>query len=148
VYAARTFPENPEELLQEYDKALVNVKYAGSTYSKTMATALVIQDEAVIIGCYIQCDAMKGVGGGYRLLEGVKKALLGYKPTEGKNKLVLNGYADWFVEQGQVWPMIEFLFETVNMQAVDNTPESTTIDSEGEVTGGGPLTEVDSELYE
>jgi len=146
AYQARRMPENQAELIQEYDKGLINVQYSDSTYGATKATDQVQQEETVMVICYVQCDKMKGERGGYKLLRCMKKALLGYKPADATEKMVISSYGDWRVEEGEMRPFVEFSFKTLNIQEVEDRIVGT-IDSEGTIGAGGNLTEVDSDLY-
>ncbi len=141
VFVARAMPEDQTELLHNYDKGVVNVQYADSTYGSTRATDRVIQEEQVMVVLYVQCDKMKGATGGYRLLKAIKKALLGYKPEEAITKMSISAYGDWRIEDGEMRPYLEFTFKTINQQEVEN-PNYETIDSEGQLTEGGPLGDV------
>ena len=73
VFDARQMPENQVELLQDYDKSLVNVQYVDSIYMDPESTSSITQEETIKVICYLQCNAMKGPSGGYKLLACVKE---------------------------------------------------------------------------
>ena len=147
LFIVRRIPDNPAELVQEYDKALVNVAYSGSTYGPARSAPVIVQEETISLSLVFQCNTMKGEGGGWQFVTHCKKALLGYKPTEAIDKLVLSAYGDWEPKQGELQPALIFSCMALNTQAMD-TPDAGTIDSEGTIANGGNLVVVDSELYE
>ena len=137
-FQARPLPENQSELLETYEKSLVNVHYSDSSYTDPRSTDQIVQDETVRVVCYLQCDTMKdATKGGYLLLKHIKAALLGYKPENARTRMWISSYGDWTVaEAGQVNPYIEFAFGAVNTQEIeenealpDGLNESTSLNS-------------------
>lgn len=140
VFDARQMPENQNELLQAYDKSLVNVQYVDSIYDDPQSTSIIVQQETIKVICYMQCNMMKGMGGGYQLIACVKNALIGYQPAGAKTRMWISNYGDWQVVDGQLNPFVEFSFRTVSQQVI-------TDNSDPPLKGSGPLAKVDSSLY-
>jgi|GEM_PF-3486840 len=139
VFQARQMPENQQELLQDYTKSLVNVQYVDSIYQDPQSTSKILQEETVKVICYLQCNAMKGETGGYKLIAAVKDALLGYQPQNAKTRMWISNYGDWNIVDGQLNPFIEFSFRTVSQQVIDDTDQP--------LPDSGPFAGIDSSLY-
>lgn len=148
VFCARQMPESPEELLQPYEKSIVNVQYADSNYSDPEATDMICQTENVRVVIYLQCNKMKGASGGYKLLSCVKSALVGYRAANSLTRMWISGYGDWRIEEGQMNPYIEFTFRTPSEQVLNDTSFFYPIDSGNSVNVSAPFVKVDSSLYE
>ena len=154
VYGVRQMPENQTELLQDYDSwpgGLVNIQYSDSEYGQALSTSMIEQIETVKVCCFIQANKMKGATGGYKLLDCVKRALLGYWPSEARSRMYISSYGDWRIEDGEMKPYLEFSFDTIAQQidinSMTSAPHGFTIDSANSVYVGGPLSEVDVENY-
>jgi hypothetical protein len=139
VFNARQMPENQVELLQDYEKSLVNVQYVDSIFQEPMSTSSIVQEETIKVICYLQCNMMKGDSGGYRLIGCVKDSLMGYEPANARTRMWISNYGDWNIVDGQLNPFIEFSFRTMAQQVIDDTEQP--------LPGSGPLVEVDSSLY-
>lgn len=118
VFDARQMPENQNELSQDYTKSMVNVQYVDSVYDAPENPSLIFQEETVKVVCYLQCNTMKGAGGGYQLIDTVKKALMGYQPANASTRMWVSDYGDWHLVDGTLNPFIEFSFWTVSQQVI------------------------------
>lgn len=120
VFSARQMPENQAELERNYNKSEVCVHWGGSDFGQARSTGQISQDEEVFITCYLRVERMKGNAAGYRLLDCVKKALLGYKPEGTRNRMVISAYGDYQFMDGELQPYIEFKCSTILQQIIND----------------------------
>lgn len=118
VFEAREFPDTEDEFSRIEDKGFVNVNYMDSQYGQNRAGNHIIQDETIAIGLFIQANRVRGDKGSHALIQHVKDCLLGFKPTNCKNALVISGYGDWNMKDGMVGPFLEMTTATVNQQKI------------------------------
>lgn len=149
IFDAREMPENQNELLQSYDKGMCNVQYLDSTYGDPESTSIIEQKEMVKVGVFMRTDTVKDAKGAYQLLKHVKLALIGYKPEDARTRMWVSNYSGWVIEEGQVGDVLEFTFETRNVQHMVDPVELSidSIDTDGSTAESGNLVELDAKIY-
>jgi len=154
VYSARLMPDNPADLLQDYNTTVVNVAYYDSTFSEPQSTAQISQQEHVHVACHIQGSLVRigttGVAktGTNGCVWAVIRALMGYKPAGATTRMWVSDMGGWKVNEadGEVKPLVEFTFRTIAEQALCDV-NTDFIDSINTVVESGPEAEIDSTLY-
>lgn len=121
LFTARAFPDNQEVLMQDYTKSLVNVLYTDSEYFDPESNSLINQRERVKVTLLMQTNTSAGPGGAYALIDAVKSALVGYKPTSATSRMWVFDYSTWQINGGQLMPSIEMVFDTVCQQVFDDS---------------------------
>lgn len=122
----RKTPEVENERVRpEPTNAQFTVMYAGSEYENTQSTAQVSQYETVFVAVLIECNLLRGNIGIYNLTSVLKKALIGFKPTNCHRLQAVKHHmlgTPEAVKKDNVW-QFQAVFKTTTLTVEDYTED-------------------------
>ncbi len=74
-------PENEEKNKTPFAKPRVTTLFDNSSFEKPNSTGYISQHETATLAIYIRCRALRGPLGIYTLAENVRRAIVGFAPT-------------------------------------------------------------------
>jgi hypothetical protein len=140
--AVEYFPDKPAEYRLNHPRGAVLVSYLGSSFEKTVSTAVIAQPRTLRFGLTLMMRQLNQRQGAVALLDAVRCAMIGFVLPGGKKSWVLS--ERYLGESGGIWQYaLDIANETLELEDTepDNGALSTRITFFGEV-GNDPKVQV------